>query len=134
MITYIRHIVWRFAKHEPENFKLLDVRHNVMKSLILSDCNDLIKYILFGDEETVEKEKGEGKCEKENGVKEIIIRHIPKNKLWPGKEFLMDDDLDFDERKNGIDNEKIVPENNMELAIYHCKGKSQSYFLFICIK
>ncbi|UZO23169.1 uncharacterized protein OCT59_015513 [Rhizophagus irregularis] len=117
MVGYIRHIVWRFAKHEPENFKLLDVRHNVMKSLILSDCNHLIKFILFGDEETVENSK-------ENEVKEVVIRHIPRIKLWPGKKFLMDDDLDFDERNDGIeDNEKIIPENNMELAIYHCKGR-----------
>src|SRR6266498_2265951 len=114
MITYIRHMVWRFAKHEPQNFRLLDVRHNIMKNLILGDCNHLIKFILFGDEETVVKDKNEK------------YRHIPNNKLWPGKKFLMDDDLDFDQfykKDEIIDNEKIVPKNNMELAIYHCKGK-----------
>src|SRR6266498_5502443 len=84
MITYTKHIVWRFAKHEPQNFRLLDVRHNIMKNLILGDCNHLIKFILFGDKETVEKNKNEK------------YRHIPNNKLWPGKNFLMDDDLDFD--------------------------------------
>ena len=50
MITYIKFIVWRFAKNEPENFKLLDVRYNVIKNLILGDCDRLIKFILFGDE------------------------------------------------------------------------------------
>ncbi len=38
----------------------------------------------------------------------------------------MDDDLDFYEKKDNKlgHNEKIKPENNMELAIYHCRGKS----------
>ncbi|PKY33126.1 hypothetical protein RhiirB3_451804 [Rhizophagus irregularis] len=39
LINYIEHIVWRFAKYEPENFRLLDVRYNLMKSLILADCD-----------------------------------------------------------------------------------------------
>uniref|UniRef100_U9V1P4 Uncharacterized protein n=1 Tax=Rhizophagus irregularis (strain DAOM 181602 / DAOM 197198 / MUCL 43194) TaxID=747089 RepID=U9V1P4_RHIID len=43
---------------------------------------------------------------------------IPSNKLWPGKMFLKDDDLDFDKREDEL------PENNMELAIYYCRGKS----------
>ncbi len=122
MITYIRHMVWRFAKHEPQNFKLLDVRHNIMKNLILGDCNHLIKFILFGDEED---EETVGKKKRQ---KEVDIRHIPSNKLWPGKKFLMDDDLDFDQfdRKEELtDNETFKPKNNMELAIYHCKGKFQ---------
>ena len=125
----IEHIVWRYAKYEPENFKLLEVRYNVIKSLILSDCDHLIKFILFGDEATVENkngcgcnEKGKEKNEKE---KRLDIRHIPCNKLWPGKIFLYDDDLHFDDDDNEIkDNEKIKPRNNMELAIYHCNGRS----------
>src|SRR6266498_2396961 len=113
MTTYIKHIVWRFAKHEPENFKLMDVRHNVMKSLILSDCDRLIKFILFG--ETIENE-----------IVYNELRHIPSSISWPEKRFLMNDDLDFDEKKDNMlgFNGKIKPENNMELAIYHCKGKS----------
>ena len=43
MVSYIKHIVWKYAKHEPENFKLLDVRYNFMKHLILGDCDHLIK-------------------------------------------------------------------------------------------
>ena len=145
MTTYIKHIVWRFAKHEPENFKLMDVRHNVMKSLILSDCDRLIKFVLFGDEATAEnkngygcKDEGKEKNEKEKRQNEVDIRHIPCNKLWPGKNFLNDDDLDFDERESNLkDNEKITPENNMELAIYHCKGRSLNLLtcvLFIMMK
>jgi hypothetical protein len=85
-----------------------------MKSLILSDCDYLIKFILFGDEGN--------KKEKKN--KEVKIRHIPRNKLWPGKIFIKDDDLDFYKKENGLkDNEDIKPENDMELAIYHCQGK-----------
>ncbi|GES84543.1 hypothetical protein GLOIN_2v1769896 [Rhizophagus clarus] len=110
MIKYIKHIIWRFIKHEPESFKLLDVRYNIMKSLILSDCDQLIKFILFGDEE--EKRQ------------KFTIRHIPRNKLWSGKKFITnDDDLDF-ESKDGIEEkEKPDPKNNLELAIYHCKDR-----------
>ncbi|GES84536.1 hypothetical protein GLOIN_2v1769895 [Rhizophagus clarus] len=126
MISYIQHIVWRFAKYEPENFKLLNVRHNVMKNLILSDCDHLVKFILFGDEEIDENQNGCTK-EKEKRQKEAEIRYIPSTKLWPGKKFLREDDLDFDNfnKKNDKleDNENIVPKNNMELVIYHCKGR-----------
>ena len=115
MITYIKYIIWRFAKHEPENFKLLDIRYNVMKILILGNCDDLIKFILFGDEET-EKERYENEKEKRQN-----IRHIPSNKLWPGSKFLNDDDLDPVDKLE--DNETIELKNNMELAIYHCKGR-----------
>ncbi|CAB4379824.1 unnamed protein product [Rhizophagus irregularis] len=49
-----------------------------------SDCDRLIKFILFGYEETAKNK--------------IDYRHVPSNKLWPGKMFLKDDDLDFDKR------------------------------------
>ncbi|RIA84913.1 hypothetical protein C1645_858515 [Glomus cerebriforme] len=130
MVTYIKHIVWRFAKHDPENFTLLDVRYNVMKSLIIGDCDHLIKYILFGVEEDIEnkdicKEKeSKEKGKKEKRQKEFETRHIPRNKIWPDEKFIKDDDLDFERKNNELeDNEKIVPSNNMELAIYHCKGR-----------
>ena len=105
-----------------------------MKSMILSDCDRLIKFILFGDEETVKNKNGCGCNQKEgkekNGKRqdEVDIRHVPCNKLRPGKNFLNDDDLDFDQfdRNDDLyDNEKIKPENNMGLAIYYCKGKFQ---------
>ncbi|RGB26315.1 hypothetical protein C1646_770594 [Rhizophagus diaphanus] len=125
IIGYIKHIIWKFAKHEPENFKLLCVRYNIMKILILSDCDHLIKFILFGDE------KLDDYNENFKGQKEVEPRYIPSNKLWPRKKFLIDDDLYFN-KGNGKpkdndklkDNEKIEPKNNMELAIYHCRGKS----------
>ncbi|GBC18582.2 hypothetical protein GLOIN_2v1769896 [Rhizophagus irregularis DAOM 181602=DAOM 197198] len=131
MISYIKHIVWRYAKNDPENFKLLDVRHNVMKNLILGDCDHLIKFILFKDEEENTENKNVYKeievKEKREKVKrqEFEIRHIPRDNLWPEESFLKDDDLDFYERKDNRleDNEKIKPRNNMELAIYHCKGR-----------
>ncbi|GBB86552.1 hypothetical protein RclHR1_12990001 [Rhizophagus clarus] len=112
IVTYVKHIIWRFVKHKPNDFMLLDVRYNFMKSLILGDSDHLIKYTLFGD----------GREQKE-----FEIRHIPRNILWPGEKFLRDDDLDLDrfDRKDDRpdDNEEIKPENNMELAIYHCKGR-----------
>ncbi|POG75664.1 hypothetical protein GLOIN_2v1769895 [Rhizophagus irregularis DAOM 181602=DAOM 197198] len=130
MIRYIKHIVWRFAKYEPKNFKLLDIRYNVMKNLILGDCDHLIKFILFGsEEETIEdkddykKKEVEKKSEKKGRKKNFETRHIPRDNSWPGEKFIKDGDLDF-EKKDGIkDNEDIEPKNNMELAIYHCKGR-----------
>ncbi|RGB24235.1 hypothetical protein C1646_773379 [Rhizophagus diaphanus] len=115
MVNHIEHIVWRMAKYEPENFRLLDIRHNLMKSLILGDCDRMIKFILFGDK----------KGASENKIAYDGLRHIPSNKIWPGKRFLRDDDLYFDEKKDNrlIENENHLPENNMELAIYHCKGR-----------
>uniref|UniRef100_U9UN39 Uncharacterized protein n=1 Tax=Rhizophagus irregularis (strain DAOM 181602 / DAOM 197198 / MUCL 43194) TaxID=747089 RepID=U9UN39_RHIID len=77
-----------------------------MKSLILADCDRLIKFILFGYEETAKNK--------------IDYRHVPSNKLWPGKKFLKEDDLNFSKRAE----EPKKPENNMELAIYYCRGKS----------
>ncbi|GBB99303.1 hypothetical protein RclHR1_03480007 [Rhizophagus clarus] len=128
MVTYIKHIVWRFAKLEPENFKLLDVRHNVLKSLILGDCDHLIKFVLFGDEDGTTESKNGCKNKKEQQQKDFVIRHIPRDVLWQGETFLKDDDLDFYyERKDKDnmleDNEKIKPVNNVELAIHHCKGR-----------
>src|SRR5687768_2122193 len=110
MLIYIKHIIWRFAKRKPEAYRLLDVRHNVMKNLILGDCSHLIKFILFGD-------FGDKKNKKKE--KDIVIRHIPRSISWPGKKFIRDDDIQFDDN----DNEKIMPENDMELAIYRYKGK-----------
>ncbi|PKB96952.1 hypothetical protein RhiirA5_367606, partial [Rhizophagus irregularis] len=49
----------------------------------------------------------------------IDYRHVPSNKLWPGKKFLKDDDLAFFKRED----ELKKPKNNMELAIYYCRGK-----------
>ncbi|PKY54214.1 hypothetical protein RhiirA4_411470, partial [Rhizophagus irregularis] len=77
-----------------------------MKNLILADCDRLIKFILFGYEETAEDK--------------IDYRHVPSNKSWPGKNFLKDDDFDFGKK----DQQLKKPENNMELAIYYCRGKS----------
>ncbi|CAB4441085.1 unnamed protein product [Rhizophagus irregularis] len=89
-----------------------------MKNLILSDCDHLIKFILFGDEKLDD-------CNKVfKGQKEVKTRYIPSNELWPGKKFLIDDDLYFNKGNDKLeDNEEIEPKNNMELAIYHCKGR-----------
>ncbi|EXX53449.1 hypothetical protein RirG_243740 [Rhizophagus irregularis DAOM 197198w] len=120
MITYIKHIIWKFVKYEPQNIKLLDVRYNIMKNLILGDCDDLIKFILFGDDKTFR-----------NKNKDIV--HIPSNKLWLGKKFLRDDDLDFDEVKDNpsIENKEFELQNNMELAMYHCKDKDSTIVAYL---
>ena len=49
MVMSINHIIWRFVEHKPDQYRFLDVRRDVMKNLILGDCDDLIKFILFGN-------------------------------------------------------------------------------------
>ncbi|CAI2171922.1 12733_t:CDS:10 [Funneliformis geosporum] len=102
MVMYINHIVWRYINHKPDQYRLLDVRHNVMKNLILGDCDHLIKFILFGSKE------------------------YETNILWQRKEdkYIQADDLEpFDNEEDSKDIEEILPRNDMELAIYHCKGR-----------
>jgi len=104
---YINHIIWRFVKHKPDQYRLLDVRHYFMKNLILGDCDHLIKFILFGDENNDNPRK----------------LHIPRSVLWSKyKKFVKDDDLKpFKEDDEAYERDIIT--NDMELAIYHCKGK-----------
>ena len=73
-----------------------------MKHLILGDCDHLIKLILFGDENN-------------NGNrKKFTTEHIPRSVLWKkNQEFAGDDDFRHD---------RIKPTNDLELAIYHCRG------------
>ncbi|PKY56958.1 hypothetical protein RhiirA4_448878 [Rhizophagus irregularis] len=94
MVAYINRIIWRFIKYRPDDFKLLDVRHNVMKNLILGDCDHLIKFILFGNDD-----------------KKANKLHIPRNTFWKKRKYVDDD----------TESEEIT--NVMELAIYHCKGR-----------
>ncbi|CAB4443389.1 unnamed protein product [Rhizophagus irregularis] len=90
-----------------------------MKSLILGDCDDLIKFILFGDEKTPR-------------IKNKELGHIPTNKLWPGKKLLKDDDLDFDEIKDKrLKNKEFKIRSSMELAIYHCKDKDTNIVAYL---
>jgi hypothetical protein len=121
-----------------------------MKNLILGDCNHLIKFILFGDEKENEiKEERRTKEKKEEWIKlmmlgdeikekkeelvnfilfgeekekekdvEVRRLHIPRGKLWPEERFINGDDLDLDAHEKP---ERL--ESNMELAIYHCRGK-----------
>src|SRR5437762_2273571 len=108
MVAYINHIVWRFIKYKPDEYRLLDARYNTMKNLILGDCDHLIKYILFGDDD-------------DNNQKEkFIIKHIPRSIIWKKKEFIKDI-KPFEKDDESSERNSIT--NNMELAIYHCKGK-----------
>ena len=118
MVIYINRIIWRFIEHKPDQYKSLDIRHNVMKNLILGDCNHLIKFILFGNKEDNNKDdKNEGKKNEE------FKMHIPRSKFWKKKhKYTKDDDI------VPIDKEKMIPDkkkpkNDMELAIYHCRSK-----------
>ena len=98
-----------FIRYKPTEYRLLDFRRNIMKNLILGDCGQLIKFILFGDKS-------------DNNRKKFITRHIPRSILWQkSREFVEDDDLKpFEEECKSNERDKIT--NDMELAIYHCKG------------
>ncbi|UZO23158.1 uncharacterized protein OCT59_015502 [Rhizophagus irregularis] len=96
MVAYINRIIWRFIKYKPDDFRLLDVRRNVMKNLILGDCDHLIKFILFGDNNNDEK---------------INNLHIPRKTFWKKRKIINDD------------TEEYEITNVMELAIYHCRGR-----------
>ena len=106
---------------------MLDVRHNVVKHLILGDCDHLIKFILFGDggknedENLKEQEKNCDKKQEKQKESEIRRTSVPRNLLWPREKFIDDDDLNHSDKLE--DDEEIRPENNMELAIYYCKGR-----------
>ncbi|RIA85127.1 hypothetical protein C1645_879508 [Glomus cerebriforme] len=122
MVMYINHMIWRFINNSPDQFRLLDVRHNVMKNLILGDCDHLIKFILFGNDENCPA--NDKSCN--NGIKEkFVIKHIPRNVYWKKeRNFVQDDDLrPFEEPTNESEPRKIEPTNDLELAIYHCKGR-----------
>src|SRR3954453_8162792 len=118
MVMYINNIIWRFISHKPDEYRLLDVRHNVMKSLILSDSDHLIKFILFGNEE----------CKKEK------FTHIPRSITWKkNRSFVNDDDLcPFECNKcndtKSKHNSEVEITNDLELAIYHCKGNLHAYY------
>ena len=73
-----------------------------------------IKLILFGDKSN--KDNGNEKKE------EFVIRHIPRSVSWPGKNFIRDDDLRFDNNGLGLEDNDERPQSDMELAIYHYKG------------
>ncbi|RGB26855.1 hypothetical protein C1646_769875 [Rhizophagus diaphanus] len=79
MVAYINRIIWRFVKYKPDDFRLLDVRRNVMKNLILGDCDHLIKFILFGDNDNDEK---------------INNLHIPRKTFWKKRKIINDDTED----------------------------------------
>ncbi|CAG8584837.1 21565_t:CDS:10 [Rhizophagus irregularis] len=125
MVNYINHIIWRFIDHDPDQYRLLDVRHNVMKNLILGDCDHLIKYILFGNDEdncpVCDQCCNRGKMKQKE---KFVIKHVPRSIIWKKDQcFVNDDDLDPFDRDNNSKSRKTVPTNDLELAIYHCKGR-----------
>ncbi|CAB4387635.1 unnamed protein product [Rhizophagus irregularis] len=94
MVVYINNIIWRFIDHKPDEYRLLDVRHNVMRSLILGDSDHLIKFILFGNEES-----------DDDNMRHI---HIPRS---------------FESSNDKSKPMKTVLTNDLEWAILHCRGR-----------
>ena len=100
-----------------------------MKDLILSNCNHLIKFILFGDEENDDSIGDDSKERKKNEKKEFKIKHIPKSKLWrKGYGYIKINDLMSSNNNQDEILENEIPGNDLELAIYHYKGKLWSFY------
>ncbi|RGB26309.1 hypothetical protein C1646_770587 [Rhizophagus diaphanus] len=76
IVAYINRIIWRFIKYKPDDFRLLDVQRNVMKNLILGGCDHLIKLLLFGNVDDVNKANK---------------LHIPRKTFWKKKKTINDD-------------------------------------------
>jgi len=97
-----------------------------MKNLILGNCNHLIKFILFGDEENDDSDKFKNKG-KENEKEEFKIKHIPRNNLWQKRrkrhKYIKINDLIFSNKNKHEIPVNEIPGNDMALAIYHYKGK-----------
>ncbi|GBB90271.1 hypothetical protein RclHR1_17170002 [Rhizophagus clarus] len=91
----IRHAC-RALEHLNKRHKSNRLANNYIK--IHKRLHHLVKFILFGNEE-IDEYQNDCTKEKEKRQQEAEIRYIPK------------------------DNETIVPKNNMELVIYHCKGR-----------
>src|SRR5438046_1215632 len=121
MVTYTTHIIWRYVRHEPEQFKLLDVRHNVVKHLILGDCDNLIKYILFRDgskhkEKNIKDKEGEGTKEVSKVTKEVVSQGINEEEEEKKEEDEETKEKEKDKEKKSIEIEVrclSIPRNDL---------------------
>jgi hypothetical protein len=53
----------------------------------------------------------------------FVIKHVPRSIIWKkDQKFVNDDDLDPFDRDNNSKPRKTELTNDLELAIYHCKG------------
>jgi hypothetical protein len=53
----------------------------------------------------------------------FVIKHVPRSIIWKKyQKFVNDDDLDPFDRDNNSKPRKTELTNDLELAIYHCKG------------
>ncbi|PKC12005.1 hypothetical protein RhiirA5_397165 [Rhizophagus irregularis] len=52
LINRISLVIWRFIKKNPVVWKLIDVRYDVMRNIIIGGSTFLVKYILFGEKDT----------------------------------------------------------------------------------
>src|SRR5688572_5888435 len=120
MVMYINHIIWRFVEHKPDQYRMLDIQHDIMKNLILGGCDDLIKFILFGNKNDGNSFVKDGNDEDDKDEDKMNeIKHIPRRRFWKKEhKYTKDDDIFlFNDKKEISDYEK--PKNDMELAIFH---------------
>ena len=111
-------LIWRFIKKRPDVWKLMDIRYDVMSSIIIGGSTFLIKYILFGEKD--------------------IYLHIPHIKRWDDtidvkvvKDMMSMQNEDKNETNQGKEdeNQEINPKEltNLEIAIRFC-AKGNFFF------
>jgi hypothetical protein len=114
LINRISLVIWRFIKKKPDIWKLIDVRYDVMKNIIIGGSTFLVKYILFG-----EKEKD-------------LHLHVPQIKRWEdGKIYVKEKreqnvkSIQNDDNEQEEINDKLT---DLQVAIRSC-SKGNFFFL-----
>ena len=97
----ISYIIWRFIKNEPDIWRLMDVRYDIMAKIIIGGSNTLIKYILFGD-----------------GKEKNWNLHIPRLRRWHDKDERKFKEIKDDTRKKL----KLKKLSDLQVAIRLCNG------------
>ena len=94
----ITYIIWRFIKHEPDIWRLMDSRFDVMAKIIIGGSNALVKYILFGE-----------------GNQNL---HVPRLYRWKDKEYKLKKHYKI-ARMERMDIKKL---SDLQIAIRLCEG------------
>ncbi|GBC05563.1 hypothetical protein RclHR1_00630010 [Rhizophagus clarus] len=97
LINRISLVIWRFIKKKPHVWKLIDVRYDVMKDIIIGGSTFLVKYILFGEED-----------------KHL---HIPKIRRWDDDKIQICKQSVESKRVDGNKQEEIITDGLTDLQV-----------------
>jgi hypothetical protein len=97
----IIYIIWRFIKHKPDTWRLMDARFDVMAKIIIGGSNSLVKYILFGE-----------------GDEENRNLHVPRLIRWDNKK---EEDKFRERYKEAEGKMNIRALSDLQIAIRLCE-------------